>query len=242
MAAGVCAASLLLACGPSTFTKVRTDWQPVDANGLRIQIDDVALDVTTPPELPYEFYTDAQKCAESGKGDSLIYTTKGQPVMEKVFLAQPYQMWRKVVLTNNTPNVLRLNNVVIRLFTPDGNEWEPLTQDAVLIEFKKGRLCPSTESALNGFRNLRMLQRTTEIIPGATGTAWLAFNPPSADKAPGVWRLGFYDVPVKMNEAGAVAKSARFEFRFTAVKYIDTYRQENLLATPKLISTEVMTN
>lgn len=235
----IAAAALLAACGPTTFTKVRTDWQSVDPNGLRLQVDDVVLDITTPAELPYDFYTDAQKCEN---GDSLIYGAKGQPVMEKVYLVQPYQMWRKVAITNNTPNVLRLGSVAIRLFTPDGHEWEPLTKDEVLADFQKGRACPSTREAANGFRSLRMLQRGTEIIPGSTATTWLAFNPPSADKAPGVWKLGFYDVPVKMNEAGAVSRSGRFEFRFTAVKYIDTYRQENLLATPKLISTEVVGN
>jgi hypothetical protein len=239
--AGLAAAILavLTGCGPTTFTKIRTDWQPVDAGGLRQQIDDVVVDITTPTELPSEFYTDAQKCAE---GDSLVYTSKGQPVLEKVLLAQPYQMWRKVVFTNQTANVLRLNNVAIRLFTPDGRDWEPLTKDAVLLDFKKSRVCPSTEAALNAFRGFRMVDQTTYVIPGATSTAWLAFNPPSVDQAPGIWKLGLYDVPVKMTEAGTVARSARFEFRFVAVKYIDTYRQENLLATPKLISTEVVGN
>jgi hypothetical protein len=233
------AALILTACGPTTFTKIRTDWQPVDAGGSRQQVDDVVVDITTPTELPSEFYADAQKCED---GDSLIYTSKGQPVLEKVLLAQPYQMWRKVAITNQTANVLRLNNAAIRLFTPDGREWEPLTKDAVLLDFKKSRICPSTETALNTFRGLRMVEPTTQIIPGATSTAWLAFNPPSADQAPGIWKLGFYDVPVKMTEAGTVARSARFEFRFTAIKYIDTYRQVNLLATPKLISTEVVGN
>lgn len=233
------ATAWLMACGPTTSTKIRIAWQPVDDGGLYQKIDDVAVDFTTPPELPSDFYADAQQC---GNGDSLVYTSKGLPVLEKTSLVQPEQMWRRVTITNQTNNVLRLNNVVIRMFTPDGREWEPLTKDEVLAAFKKARTCPSSETAAAGFRNLRMVQRSTEIVPGAASIAWLAFLPPAPEKNPGTWKLGLYDVPVKLNEAGRTTKSARFEFRFTAVKYIDTYRQENLLATPKLIRTEVVGN
>lgn len=239
VSATVTATLLITGCGPTTFSKVRTDWQPAEPGGLRQQIDEVTVDVTIPIELPSEFYADAQKC---GTGDSLVYNSKGEPVVEKVLLAQPYQLWRKVAITNQSTKVLRLNSMVARLFTPDGREWEPLAREEVLAAFKMGRTCPTSEAALAGFRGVRLLQRSNEIITGSTSTTWVAFQPPSPDKAPGVWKLGLYDMPVKLNDVGTVAKIAPFEFRFVSIKYVDTYRQENLLATPKLISTEVVGN
>jgi hypothetical protein len=232
-------AALLAACGPTTFTKVRVDWQPVEGSSPRQDNENVTVDVTTPApaETSPELMGTLQKCAVR---DTLEYSKSGKPVTETLPVTTSGQLWRRVAITSRDEHILRLNGVVARLFTPDGREWEPLSRDKILAAFRANRPCPSSDTAANAFSGVRLLQKGVEILPGATGASWLAFTPPSAEDQPGVWKLGLYEVPVKTNDVGKVAKTARFEFRYQVIKYVDTYRQKNWLATPELIeSTEV---
>jgi hypothetical protein len=237
LAAALPLAALLAACGPTTFTKIRTDWQPVEGSPLRQDNENVTVDVTTPAETSPELFGTLQKCVVR---DTLEYAKGGKPVTEPVPVTTPGQMWRRVAITSRDEHILRMNGVVARLFTPDGREWEPLTRDKILAAFRANRPCPSSDTAANAFSGVKLLQKGVEILPGGASASWLAFTPPSAEDQPGVWKLGLYEVPVKTNDVGKTTKTARFEFRYNVVKYVDTYRQKNWLATPELIeSTEV---
>ena len=105
-----------------------------------------------------------------------------------------------------------------------------------------GGAIPSSDGSpatlkLNG-RAIRLLPSGVDmVLPGATTVAWLAFLPPAPDTQPGIWKLGLYEMPVKTNDVGRASKTARFEFRYKAVEYIDTYQQDNFFAIPKLIGT-----
>jgi hypothetical protein len=197
------------------------------------------VDVTTPApvEASPELLGTLQKCAVR---DTLAFNKGGKPVMETVPITTSGQLWRRVAITSRDEHILRMNGVVVRLFTPDGREWEPLSREKILAAFRANRACPSSDTAANAFAGVRLLQKGVEILPGATSASWLAFTPPSAEDQPGVWKLGLYEVPVKTNDVGKTSKTTRFEFRYNVVKYVDTYLQKNWLATPELIeSTEV---
>lgn len=228
----IACALLVSACGPTSFTKVRATLAPVAGSSLRVTVDNVTMDATTPEPDPADLKGILQKCTSP---DSLEYTSKGVPLLEEVSVAVNGQMWRRVSVTNRNANILRLNTMAVRLFTPDGREWPPLTRDQILKAFRAARPCPSSDTALSAFRDLRLLEKTAEIMPGATVTGWLAFQPPAPEKLPGEWKLGLYDVPVRLNETGRTTKAGYFEFRYNAVTYRDTYRKKHLLATPKLI-------
>ena len=232
---GFLAAALLAACGPTTFTKTRVDWQPVADSPLSQKNENVTVDATTPAETSPDLYADLQKCANK---DTLEFDKKGRPVLEKVTMVSPGQMWRRIAIANRDDHVLRVSSVVVRLFTPDGREWLPLDRDRILSTFRANRTCPSSDGAANAFAGVRLLQNGLDVVvPGSTAVAWLAFQPPALESQPGVWKLGIYEMPVKVGDTGKIAKTGRFEFRYNVVKYLDTYRQENFLAMPQLIQT-----
>jgi hypothetical protein len=232
---GILAVFLLTACGPTTFTKTRIDWQPVADSPSLVKNENVTVEAIRDVETSPDLYVDLQRCAVK---DTLEFDKKGLPVMEKVSVVSPGQVWRRIAITNRDEHVLRVNGLVIRLFTPDGHEWLPLERDAIVSALRKNRPCPSSQNAAGALANFRFLQKGVDmIVPGSTSLAWLVFQPPATETQPGVWKLGIYEMPVKVGDTGKIAKTGRFEFRYKAVKYVDTYRQENFLAIPKLIET-----
>jgi hypothetical protein len=224
---------LSVGCGPSITTRVRYDSKPFSDAEYRQQKDGVTVENRALKELPPTFYAKAQACTPQGIP---AVDGAGQPVMQRVSISQPGQIWYQVAITNGTGHVIRLNSVVIRQFDPAGNQAEPIGKEDLLSTFMANRPCPSTQQAAAQFRMIKMLDRNTEILPDSTVTGWLAFQP-STWPIPGVWKLAVYEVPVATSDAGAVTKTTRFELREVVKKYVDTFQQDSPFAERRLLKT-----
>ena len=88
-----------------------------------------------------------------------------------------------------------------------------------------------------------LLPSRTDANPGASSagggsrmTGYLSFVPPNA-ALPGTWKLSLYEIPVKVDAAGAVVAKTRFDFAYLRKKFQDTFSQE-LLGERKLVDTK----
>ncbi|GEM_PF-3247492 len=231
----VIAVSLLSsACSPMTFTRTVMDWQPYDHNEMSQRKSGVVAQLKwiTPGSLPSDFYFRVQACNRYGQ---LLVDQLGHPVFENVSPASNQQMWEKIALTNNTRHVIRLNQVVIRLFDPNGNQIRPLTRNDVASAFLQRRPCSSSNIALDEFRRINIFNRNLEVVPGTTSTFWVAF-PTVAANLPGVWKFALYEVPVRVDATGRATKTTQFDIRMVAKEVVETYRAANIFAPSVLVS------
>lgn len=228
----------LWACGPSISTQTRFDMQPFNKDENRQVKDGITIENKPVKELPPAFFTTVQACTEEG---GPARDEAGRPVMTKVQYAMPGQLWYQVAITNDTEHVVRLSSVVVRMFDPAGNQWEPMSKDDLASEFQGSFPCPSANQALTTFRAVKLITRDAEILPHTTITGWFAFKPTDW-KIPGVWKLAVYEVPIAVDEAGKVTKTTRFEIRQVVKKFVDTYRQEGAFAERKLVESKEVTD
>lgn len=222
---------LVSACGPATFQRKLIVWEPFDARESRQQKDNVTLELTLITEVPSSFNVTVARCNQLGQP---VLDQNGRPVAEQISPATNDQVWKKVAVTNNTENVLRLNSVVIRLFDPGANQYSALTFDDLKMELYAKRPCASTEQAMNMFRVNKIFDRNMEIVPGTTSTFYVAFKPASR-LMPGIWKFALYDVPVSVDAAGRPTRTTRFETRIAVKEVTSTYTRESLLAKPVLV-------
>lgn len=225
-------------CGPIVSQQTRFEWKPYDKNEYKQEKDGVIVEIKERKEFPDTFYAQVQACNEYGQP---LITTDQTPVMEKVKFASANQYWEQLAITNNTDHVLRLNQVVIRLFDPAGNQNEPISKDDLIAQFSANRPCTSSNQAVNQFRLIKIIDRNVEILPSTTFTGWLAFTPPSL-QTPGIWKLAVYEVPAKVDESGKVTKTTKFELKTFLKKYSETYRQEGVFEPKKLMESKEVTD
>lgn len=225
---------LASACGPSISTQVRYDMQAFDQNENKQTKDGITVENKPVKEMPANFYATVEDCTRPPNQD-------GSPAMTNVQFPAVGQLWYQVAITNDTEHVVRLNSVIVRLFDPAGNQWESLTKDELVSEFQVNFPCPSGNKAVSKFRSIKLIERNAEILPHTTITGWLAFKPTDW-RIPGMWKLAVYEVPIATDDAGKVTKTTRFEFRQVVKKFIDTYRQEGMFSSPKLVDTKEVTD
>lgn len=223
--------AILFGCGPTTFTQIRYELKPFDEKEGKQSKEGVTVEVSLMKEMPPPFYATVQGCNEQGQPE-VDYA--GRPVVRNVALHNDTQLWYRFAFTNGTDHVIRFNSVVIRLFDPAGNQWEPLTKDDLMADFLANFPCPAGQQVVSQFRTIKIIDRNAEILPDTTLTGWLAFKP--ADwRIPGIWKLAIYEVPVATGKAGKVTRTTRFEYRFVIKKFAETYRQESPFAKPQLV-------
>lgn len=231
----------LPACGSTTYSQTRTVWKPYSVTDNKQQKDGVIVELGQPViadprqinRFPEAFFVIVQGCDSRGR---LLYDG-ANPVMVRVSVARPGQLWQLMSLTNNTDHVLRLNQVAIRLFDPSGNQIEPLSKEGVSVRLINERDCPSSQQAVSRLQALKIFDRNIEIVPGTTATFWVPFSPPSVELS-GVWKYSIFDVPVQVDQTGNPIRTTRFEIRTVATKVVDTYRREHPWASPVLIGSK----
>lgn len=200
--------------------------------------DGITVENKPVKELPSTFYATVQDCYQDGRP---AVDQAGQRIMAKVQFHRTGQLWYQVAITNGTEHVVRLNSVVMRLFDPAGNQWEPLSKDELASEFQANFPCPSANQALTQFRSVKLIDRNSEILPHTTLTGWFAFKPTDW-RVPGMWKLAVYEVPVAVDDAGRVTKTTRFEIRQVVKKFIDTFRKEGAFSSPQLVDSKEVTD
>jgi hypothetical protein len=222
-----------VACGPVTSQHTRWDWKPYNREESRQSKDGLVVEQQLVTTAPAGLSVKLQSCGRDGK---LELDELNRPMLEDVSLMTREQLWFKVSVTNDTEHILRLSRAVIRLFDPAGEQHAPVDKASLAAAFASGRECSSSQRAMSQFNLVKLLDRDTELLPGSSVNGYMVFSPPSKQMA-GVWKLAFYEMPVKTDEAGNVARTTRFELRTKVTKYVDTYEAENTFATPVLKST-----
>lgn len=221
-------------CGPATFTRTRTMFEPYAAAESRQEKEGVVAEIKFTRTIPQSFIATAQRCDRTGR---LVIDPLGQPSLEKVSLAQSGQYWEQIALTNNTDHVLRMNSVVIRLFDPAANQIEPLNWGDLQSELMAARPCPSSIQAIQMLRINKVFDRNMEIVPGTTATFWLAFRPPSM-QMPGTWKLAIYEVPISVDSAGRPTRTTKFDMRIVAKQIVETLTQDSPFSPPRVVESK----
>ena len=232
------AAFCLGGCAPVTFTKQRFDWEPYDKNEYVQKKEGITVEMHRLSEVPAEFFTNVQAC-----NHSLVPLVKssGQPVMERITLVPAGHIIDKVTITNNTDHVIRLNQAVLRLFDPAGNQAEALDYEQLQAALYAARPCPTTQHVVPQLKLLKLYGRNVEIVPGTSFTGFLVFHPNTIEMA-GTWKLALFEIPVRTDDAGRVKKTTQFEMRSVVKQYTDYYQRQNVLAPAVLQRSEAVAN
>lgn len=168
------------------------------------------------------------------------YRTRQVPIMITVDpLAGIYV--RGLRVTNNTPNVLRLNRADAVMVDAAGNDNEMADFQILTQNIRAGAPCPSGGAIVRTIRPLKILGADVRIRPGRETTFYAMF--PTVDKSiVGDWVLELNDFPVETNEVGDVSKVERFVFPLVSKGYRTevTQRKENLFSPWVEIKRETM--
>ncbi len=230
--------AVIVGCGPTTFTRVRVDFQQYDKNEDKQTREGITIERHDLKEAPPEFYANVQVCdPDTGR---LRFDFYDKPIMEKTLVVPRGVMIDKISITNKTGHIVRLNSTIIAVFDPADNQFNMLDKQEIFSYLIQERLCPNTRQTRqlqNQLNIIKLIDRNTELLPNRTTTGYLMYKPHDTN-IPGIWKLSFYELPVETNAAGAVTKTVNFDFRSVLKKYIDTYKQENAFAKPVKVSTE----
>lgn len=225
----------IVGCGPTTFTRTRIAFEPYADDSNKKSDSGITIERHELNEIPPEFYATVQSCDPT---DGKLYVdSSGKPVMEKELAVPVGAIIEKIAITNNTGHVVRLNTTVITAFDPADNRYNSLTKEEIASYLMQARPCPNTRQLANQLNLIKLISRNTELLPNRTTTGYIVYKPHDVSM-PGIWKLSFYELPVKTNAAGIPTKTVNFEFRTLCKKYQDTYRRENAFATPVKISTQ----
>jgi len=225
-------------CAPVTFTKQRFEWEAYDKNEYVQTKEGITVEMHRLSEVPAEFFTNVQACNQS-----LVPVVKstGQPVMERITLVPVGHIIDKVTITNHTDHVIRLNQAVLRLFDPAGNQAEALDYEQLQAALFAARPCPTTQYVVPQLKLLKLYGRNVEIVPGTSFTGFLVFHPNTIEMA-GMWKVALYEIPVRTDDAGRVKKTTQFEIRSVAKQYTDYYQRKNAIAPAVLQRSEAGAN
>jgi hypothetical protein len=220
------------ACGPSTYSKERIVFESLgDAkqseSGLTVERQKVV-------DLPPEFQARAGKCGLNGEP---LLDFQGQPMTEVISLVPAGAVVEKLSIQNSTSHIIRLGGAVIAMFDPADNQYDHLDRDAIAASLAQEHPCSNPLSLKKSLTLVKMIDRNTEILPKRTQTGYIMFAPTQMSMA-GDWKLSLYEVPVETAPDGRVSKTVEFDFRTAATRYRDTFVKDNLVATPRLVSTE----
>lgn len=140
----------------------------------------------------------------------------------------------EVQVTNTSAQSVSFQKVSIRLVDDAGNSYQAqLKQDVVdfvgiqLDAMQSRGWAMDRAVALRAAKNLKLLDKNYESLPGIVEKRILAFDIGNATnenafremfKNTNYLRAIFYNVPVKFDQAGNVTKVAKFEYLFDVVK------------------------
>ncbi|HEY5582611.1 MAG TPA: hypothetical protein VIK56_15885 [Rhodoferax sp.] len=137
-------------------------------------------------------------------------------------------------VTNSSGQSVSFLKAAMRLVDDSGNSYQAqLKQD--VVDFAEGQLdsmqsrgwAMDRAAALGAARNLKLLDKNFESLPGLVEKRILAFDIGNAAnenayremlKNTKYLRVMFYNVPVKFDQAGNVTKVAKYEYLFDVVK------------------------
>jgi hypothetical protein len=228
-------------CGPTLSTQVRTETAFAPDNNGTLSKDGLTIEVPNLKQVPDAFRVEAPACDPTGK--PVLDTATGAAVTTPVYAVTLGADLYQIKLSNQTDHVIRLQGAVIRLFDPAENPIEPQTKEEIVATASRSSnlvrqgACPDAAAKINeALMTIRFIGPNTEMLPGTTTTGYLSFLPPNAE-LPGAWKLSLYEIPVKVDAAGAVVAKTRFDFAYLRKKYQDTYSQE-LMGERKLVSTK----
>lgn len=228
---------MLIGCGPTTFTRVRFSQEPYSPSENKQTKEDITIEIKNLDSFPPEFIANIQKCDTT---DGKLYVdSNGEPVMEKTIALPKSSTLQKISITNKTGHIVRLNSTVIAAFDPADNQYDTLSKQEIASYLMQERPCPNTQRLINQLNLVKIINRNTELLPNRTLTGYLVYKPHDPN-LPGIWKLSFYEVPVETDAAGKVTKTVNFDFRRVVKKHIDTYKRDNMLATPVKISSELV--
>ncbi|MBW6492935.1 MAG: hypothetical protein K0B15_17265 [Lentimicrobium sp.] len=224
----------LVGCGPTTFTRMRIDYEPYSNDDGKKSESGITIERYDLKEVPPEFYATVQACDPT---DGRLYVDRNhKPVMKKEIALPKLGMIDKIAITNNTGHVVRLNSTIITAFDPADNQYDTLSKEEIASYLMQERPCHSTNILASQLNLVKLINRNTELLPNRTTIGYLIYKPQDVSM-PGIWKLSFYELPVETNAAGIPTKTVNFDFRSVCKKYEDTYRRENAFDAPIKIST-----
>ena len=152
------------------------------------------------------------------------------PVYETVDPLQGIYV-RRLKISNDTNNVMRLDRIDVVLVDAAGNDNEGMSKDVLQQNIKAARPCSSTQALVNSLRSLKILGSDARIRPGRRVEMLAAFA--SVDKSiVGDWTLEMNDFPVATNQAGEVTQVTSFKYPFVSKGYRTSikYRKDSFFS------------
>ena len=224
---------VITGCGPSTYTLERYGFDPYSPTEAKQTKENITIERVDLKEIPPEFKMVVQGCNAAGQ---TLVNQDNTPYMVNELVLPKNGLLEKLLITNNTDHVIRLNNTVMVAFDPAGNQYPTLTKDEIKAQLQSERYCSSTNQLINRINTIKFFDRNTELLPNMTTSGYI-YVIPQDWKIPGIWKLSIYDFPVETEASGVVKKTIAFEFRSVCKKYIDTYKKE-FMGQPQLLSSE----
>ena len=221
-------------CIPVRMTKMRQDW-PSNAAPMTVRQEGITVSIEKVNDFGPEFAATAPLCDEKTPIETKM--ALGKPVMATYALQWEEQendsVWVYVRIRNDTSHVTRLEGVLPRLFTPNGEKL------AAKSDYKPNSavLCAIDELSAAQKRIPRL--RFPELVPGEEVAGWYVFS--GVNARPGKWKFTLYEVPVEVDQAGTPTKRTAFEFDLSLRIYEELLEKATLVAPWKQISTREVT-
>ena len=236
-----CTSLLVVGCGPTLSTSVRTETAFAPGNTGTLSKDGLTIEVPNLTQMPEVFRVEVGACDANGNPIANAITG-GVDTTTITALPATGELYQ-IKLTNQTDHVVRLQGAVIRLFDPAENQIEPQSKEEVVAtatrpsSLAKQGACPAAAAKITDtLTTVRFVGPNTELLPGTTTTGYLSFLPTNT-QLPGTWKLSLYEIPVKVDAAGTAVAKTRFDFIYLRKKLQDTFSQE-LMGERKLVSTK----
>lgn len=196
-------------------------------DGLRIEIRPVVPDTVNEHPAVRPSFSFAQSTQNSFTGQTESTTTN-----RRIALV-PYGLTFAIKITNNTGHVLRFSNSIVRLADQSGRTFSMVGATSELVAWNQPTFAaqvaasPQVQTQLqSAVSNIMLFSRSVELLDRDEWRGFLVFNgfannSEYPDFMGRVERLTLRiaEVPIAMNEAGAVARTTEFSFVFDKSSY-----------------------
>ena len=223
---------LFIGCSGS-YIADRYEFSPYSPTESKQTKENITIERVDLKEIPAELKMVVQGCNASGQ---LLVDGEQKPYMVDEFILPKNGLVEKLLITNNTDHVIRLNNTVMVAFDPAGNKFPDHVRNEIVAQLYQTRSCPSTQQLTNRINTTKFFDRNTELLPNMT-TAGFIYYIPQDWRIPGTWKLTIYDFPVETEASGVVKRTIAFDFRTVIKKFRDTFTTA-FGKEPERISTE----
>ncbi len=221
--------ALIAGCfGPVTKAYIRSTFDEVEKDQNRVSKSDVTITAKAlvgegKDSVPSFFvsYATKDKYGNVENNRSNIFLFKDLIVFE-------------VQIENHTKHVLRMLGTVVNLIDPTSNTHSPLTQGDIM-SFWSGYAGAS--EVARQVENIKFINSNMEILPGYSTKGYLVFRKDFTE-TPGVYKLALFDLTTKVDNIGNPTEKTAFEFRYAVKQFRDTYEEDILAGSKKLLSSE----